>query len=700
MLNRGVGSLVSGLLADARDDAVDELMESMDFELVDEIAAVFEPPVEEETTSDLERLEDEGFAEDMEAETEDIHEDDGTCWTYAAAAELTEFAFGMATRQLAKEIPPSISATSRSACSSLRVNIGEEYEDNTVEDTLRDAAWADFKHDLGTFADEEDALSVSSDGSWEERHQASEAVQSMRVALRLVNDAVEQGFTDEFAEANPAETASPTSAADRLKVDDGDGTSDFVEDAGSAGSAIHEPPLSPDEFAFDFVSGLLDESLCNIAGLHSLDDAPQDTVESIDRSSGISCNDTRPQENLGRDEGWDLACKPQVCSRPSFARVLCPRRQRAPTLAQALSTEKLMSQPLVLTPPALKEIDWSLWTQADSTAAGSASPSSEQTPAKPGDERAEPGAVSATVRGEWSAQDASAGAAIVASAPMPTMATQVMHQELRSSSSSRVGTSSRSKRRIIGGIVRLPAAAEARDVGAVDSIDDIIHSVLAAGPGEGSQPLSSSSNLGKRHKREMQTPPHVPSYRMDIGDAAGFPKHAFSAPSRESSLVRGYDALGVELHSLDARDAEDFSTTRRRHLPPVSPPVRSQPQRWGELESSRRLAAGLGTPLRAASALALDLGEDAPRGSRFAAGSPWLGKEEGLTNSRALRSTSLGALRLTKTAQQKPTFEVGQLRKAAGMLPTLPGHSAGSVAWSVHMARRGPQRQRSVGAIS
>jgi len=174
--------------------------------------------------------------------------------------------------------------------------------------------------------------------------------------------------------------------------------------------------------------------------------------------------------------------------------------------------------------------------------------------------------------------------------------------------------------------------------------------------------------------------------------------------------VRGYEALGVELHSMDARDgAEDFGSTFRlgRPLPPVSPPVRAQPQRNAPPESSRRSAAGLGGSLRAASALALDLGEDAPRESRFggsslAAGNPSSMAGGSPSSSKAWRSTSLGTLQVTKGAHQAaPTFEARPMRKAAGLLPTLPGYSAGgSVAWSIRTARRGPNRQRSVGAIS
>lgn len=115
----------------------------------------------------------------------------------------------------------------------------------------------------------------------------------------------------------------------------------------------------------------------------------------------------------------------------------------------------------------------------------------------------------------------------------------------------------------------------------------------------------------------------------DISDACGTPKRA----ERDSSLARGYDALGVELHRLDDSDvAEPHVASSSRALlpplarpaspaaalPPVTPPLKRRPLSRPESRSFSTRPSAMELDLGVAqtsssqpSAMMLDLGGDA-----------------------------------------------------------------------------------------
>merc|ERR1711971_964876 len=81
-----------------------------------------------------------------------------------------------------------------------------------------------------------------------------------------------------------------------------------------------------------------------------------------------------------------------------------------------------------------------------------------------------------------------------------------------------------------------------------------------------------------------------------------------SAAARESSLARGYEALGVEMYQLDGDQPNRFCSRPASHsdsLPPVTPPSRRPVSRSGSVES-RSFFPGF-------SAMAMDLGIDTPK---------------------------------------------------------------------------------------
>jgi len=144
-----------------------------------------------------------------------------------------------------------------------------------------------------------------------------------------------------------------------------------------------------------------------------------------------------------------------------------------------------------------------------------------------------------------------------------------------------------------------------------------------------------------------------------------------TATARESSLTKGYDALGAEFHRLDEDDMRrgpfgrqaSFGSLSRgpSSLGPASPPT-----------------ARLRGPLGAASALVLDLGESAA-GSSWGRAEPVQGRPPATPLDVLGRAPSSSGLRVSKALPLAP---------AGGAART----SSGSLAWSMRMARSAAKR--------
>lgn len=191
--------------------------------------------------------------------------------------------------------------------------------------------------------------------------------------------------------------------------------------------------------------------------------------------------------------------------------------------------------------------------------------------------------------------------------------------------------SSKSKRRIIGGVVRAPVEAEKK----VATSASFLKKSALPGP-----------------QKALATMFRIDS-NSNINNAADL---TASSQTRESSLTKGYDALGAEFHNLDEEDGRRGSARQA---------LRGQ-QPLG--------AARLRGPLGAASALVLDLGDGAT--------SSTLGRMEqmqrwsGTGNADSLDRCPPGNLRVTKAFAYND------------QMPT----SSGSLAWSMRMARSAAKR--------
>lgn len=135
------------------------------------------------------------------------------------------------------------------------------------------------------------------------------------------------------------------------------------------------------------------------------------------------------------------------------------------------------------------------------------------------------------------------------------------------------------------------------------------------------------------------------AFRLDAGDTG-------KSPTRDSSLARGYEALGAEFYSLAQSDSEGgikrTATFAKSQKPPAAPGTPHGPGR---------------SPV--VSAMSLDLPEAACAGQ--------------LSTAAEQRPIYMGA----------PGYLPNVSKGASPFLPSLTGQtsSAGSVAWSVRMAR-------------
>jgi len=207
---------------------------------------------------------------------------------------------------------------------------------------------------------------------------------------------------------------------------------------------------------------------------------------------------------------------------------------------------------------------------------------------------------------------------------------------------------SRSRRRIIGGVVRAPID--------VDREPTLSASTFKRGMMGGPEATIQRYQAPQKATATM--------FRMDRHEDP-------TATARESSLTKGYDALGAEFHRLDEDDMRrgpfgrqaSFGSLSRgpSSLGPASPPT-----------------ARLRGPLGAASALVLDLGESAA-GSSWGRAEPVQGRPPATPLDVLGRAPSSSGLRVSKALPLAP---------AGGAART----SSGSLAWSMRMARSAAKR--------
>lgn len=237
-----------------------------------------------------------------------------------------------------------------------------------------------------------------------------------------------------------------------------------------------------------------------------------------------------------------------------------------------------------------------------------------------------------------------------------------------------VTPASRNKRLVFGAVSREPKTA-------------VRPAPAEAAPASRHRSQSGSKHeSSKRSKRQGQSKhkESAISFRLDDDDSGTECRglRGLPAGARDSSLTRGYDALGAEVYSM--QDNEDTSS-----FAPMSAPW-SAPSPFSRNTSSQRLSSTRsfycmsdqrppssswsGNALRPAStsAMAMDLG--AEFGASFVTSR---------SSTPMPRAHSSSSFRVTKQAPQKE----------ARLLPSLSkSSSAGSIAWSVHMARGGERR--------
>lgn len=169
------------------------------------------------------------------------------------------------------------------------------------------------------------------------------------------------------------------------------------------------------------------------------------------------------------------------------------------------------------------------------------------------------------------------------------------------------------------------------------------------------------------------------AFVMDAADALDAAADGCDSSARDSSLARGYDALGVELHALDQDDvrhaAEQSHTSRSGSCARHS--SRSSCSGQSKTSKSDRSSRGCGegsASTRALSAMEMDLG-NVPTPGRGPAS--FSGSIAGLHGSR---SASTGTLRVSKFGQ-------------VGLLPAVPSKVSGllpAIAQSRHAALAEP----------
>jgi len=224
---------------------------------------------------------------------------------------------------------------------------------------------------------------------------------------------------------------------------------------------------------------------------------------------------------------------------------------------------------------------------------------------------------------------------------------------------------SRSHRRVISRGVR-PTTTQ--DLGSSSS--EIASSTF------NSEANRSSKKVGLRHLRLQKDREAAMAFKMDEGSGS-------ETPERESSLTRAYDAMGkVEFFSLKEPEdrTQNFTPLFASHLPSSS--------------SKAGRSSSLAGHKRGCSAMALDLGEDVAPGV-----SPWSPQSSMNLTRFSPRASSTGAVRMgrkqanTMFDSLPPLHEATGKHSGSGILPILASSSsAGSIAWSVHMAKSAAKR--------
>jgi len=242
--------------------------------------------------------------------------------------------------------------------------------------------------------------------------------------------------------------------------------------------------------------------------------------------------------------------------------------------------------------------------------------------------------------------------------------------------------SSKSHRRIIGGVVRTPAGvdgASAADAGKAASPQPKAQQAAPESrPGTRGSTSKKSSRQSQRDSANSGRRGNGVVFRMDFDE----PSLLMSGPEGGSSAARGsslasrYDSLGAELFSMDEAEFDAIMDDTMFQASRASDAM------------ARYYAATAPTRNQSASALLMDLGGQDPRGSAFAGASQAPSRAE--TPNSMKRSSSHTTLTVTKSGPR--THSTGLSKKQGGLLPDLPcAPCSGSVAWSRRLNRSGPR---------
>lgn len=229
----------------------------------------------------------------------------------------------------------------------------------------------------------------------------------------------------------------------------------------------------------------------------------------------------------------------------------------------------------------------------------------------------------------------------------PAMATPSLAVEITEKLVMMPSTPTRTRRRVIGGVVRTPAVQ------------------LDLDPCPSASPVWSEfgSMSSKHHSKSSRKSKEGPkAFRLDLGDEEP------TARTRASSITRGYDTLGAQFHSLS--DSPSASSAPKMML------------------ASERPSSKASARLRAAStsALALDLGLHDSTSSQAKAPSA-----DNLL--AALRQASFAPTALSLDRKMRTSASLGSLQtpkvSKARLLPSLASerNSAESIAWTMQMSK-------------
>jgi len=201
----------------------------------------------------------------------------------------------------------------------------------------------------------------------------------------------------------------------------------------------------------------------------------------------------------------------------------------------------------------------------------------------------------------------------------------------------------------------------------------------------------------RRSSRGATKKPTATAYRLDLADDSDPEERA--PPSRMSSLTRGYDALGTTLHSMHDKDEPHdhvFSTCYAEHAD------------WKNLSlfsssgltlqgTSSFISQGSSRPrnrsVSTLSAMEMDLGDDGTTKSRLSGMNSSMQLRPGSSMSmEGSRSMSTGSLSIHKSKGKLEPLPMTQGKSS--LLPSVSStmSPAGSVAWSVHMAKSAKRR--------